>query len=349
MRRVAGDDHLPQGRAVQSERPIRAAGENGGMVGPHKVPVLVNRKEHEADSLLREVGVENRDRLLTKVRLADVVQPGDWMTTRAELGTFALKSHLDFVMVEEDTSIPLFAVEIDGSQHSRAVTQRRRDLMKDELCRAAHLPLLRVTSEFSRREGKHILLKYVCDAFYKSLMFEEAQKARAIPWDEPFDHASFIERDEETGEVLFGSIDARARLDLLKISQAGAIPHHAPDSWLGDKDDWGNIRAEVYLPVGNHMTLVGTSQVRHFGFFGMPASELAEELAVLELRREVERWLNGEAVALAPETFRARFRAFVLSDKPLNHVSSSGLAPENSIPYPEFQISYGPFKVTFGD
>ena len=319
------------------------------MVGPHTVPVLVNRKEHEADSLLREVGFENGDRLLTKVRLADVIEPGDWMTTRAELGGFALKSHLDFVMVKEDTSEPLFAVEIDGAQHSRNRVQRRRDRMKDELCREADLPLLRVNSEFSRREGRHILLKYICDAFYKSIFFEEAQRAGSIPWDEPFDHASFIEREEETGAILFGSIDARARLDLMNLWEAKTIPNYVPNSWVGDADEWGNIRADVYLGVGDEMTLVGSSEVRHFGFFGMPASVLAEELAVLELRRNVDAWLKGEAVALAPETFRARFRAFVLSDKPMNHTSSSSTDPRRRIPYPEFRIKYSPYEVEFGD
>jgi hypothetical protein len=120
------------------------------MTGPRTVPVLVNRKEHEADLLLREVGSENGDRLLAKVRLADVVDPGEWMLSRAKLGRFALMAHLDFVMVNYNTSVPRFAVEIDGARHTRDPTQRQRDLMKDELCREAGLPLLRVNSEFGR-------------------------------------------------------------------------------------------------------------------------------------------------------------------------------------------------------
>ena len=228
---------------------------------------------------------------MTKVRLADVVDPGDCLDNRRELGGFGLRSHLDFVMVDEHTSEPRFAVEIGGAQHAKDPTQRRRDRMKDELCREAVLPLLRVNSDFGRTEGKYVLLKYICDAFYKSIMSHEAQRSGAIAWDEPFDHASFIQRDKATGDILFGSIDARARLGLLNLWKSGALANFVPDAWVSDADEWGNVRAEVYLAVGGQMTLVGTSEVRHFGFFGMPTCELAEELAVLELRRDVAAWL----------------------------------------------------------
>jgi len=320
------------------------------MNGPRTTPVLVNRREHEADVLLREVGAENGDRLLAKVRLADVVDPGDWMGSRRDLGTYALQSHLDFVMVDDETSVPRFAVEIDGAQHSRDPRQRQRDLKKDELCRAAGLPLLRVNSEFGRREGRHILLKYICDAFYKSVVFEAAQESGAIPRDEPYWHASFIERDEDTGAIYFGSIDAKARAELLDLWEGGSLPTFYPEAWIGEADEWGDIRAEVYLPVGNRMTLVGSSRVRQFGFFGIAASELAEELAILDLRRQVDAWLTGEAVALSELTFRARFRAFVSNNKPMNHTSSSGGDPDDRIPYPPFEIKYGPeYAVTFAD
>ena len=314
------------------------------MNAPRVRPLFVNPAERRANALLREVERDNGDRLQAKVRLADAIDPGAWMSTRPGLGRYALQAHLDFVMVSA-AGEPVFAVEIDGRQHSRDQQQRRRDEMKDELCQAAGLPLLRVNSEFGRREGKCTLLTYLCDAFYKSVAFDEAQQSGTVPMDEPFYHASFIEQDPDTGRMYFGSLDAKPRAELLALTQDNRLPFFAPDCWVSDVDQWGDVRADAYLGVGDGRTLVATSTVRHFGFFGISAGELAEELSVCDLHRDAVRWLRGEPVAWGTREFQTRFRQFLTEHRPMRH---SGVSGSRLIPYPPFTVTYAPqYSVTF--
>lgn len=314
------------------------------MSQPRLKSLFVNASEHRANSLLIQVEKESGHRLQAKVRLADVVDPGSWMSSRPQLGTYALKAHLDFVMVDESGE-PIFAVEVDGRQHSRDERQRQRDRMKDELCQAAGLPLLRINSEFGRREGKYTLLIYVCDAFYKSLAFDRAQKDGVVPFDEPFSHATFIEQDPATGGLYFGSLDAKPRAELLTLFKARRIPQFAPDCWVSDVDEWGNTRADAYLGVGGDYTLVATSTVRNFGFFGLSAGELAEELSVCDLHRYVLRWLQGDAVAWARRDFQEQFRTFLSRNRTAMH---SGVSENQLIPYPPYEVSFSPkYSVRF--
>lgn len=300
------------------------------MSGPTVQSVFVNAAEARADRLLRQVERANGDRLLAKVRLADALNLGDWMSSRPQLVSYALKAHLDFVMVKAD-GLPIFAVEIDGRQHSRDSRQRRRDEMKDELCRAAGLPLLRINSEFGRKEGKRTLLEYLCDAFYKSVAFEDAQARGAIPQDEPFNHASFIEHDPETGGFYFGTLDARPRAELHRLYESQRIPQFAPDAWVADADEWGDVRADVYLGVGDGYVLATSSKVRQFGYFGISSGELAEELAVCDLHRDALRWLAGDPVAISTEGFQQWFRELQASARIRMSFGASG---PRWLPYP---------------
>jgi hypothetical protein len=103
---------------------------------------------------------------------------------------------------------------------------RERDSLKDSLCEAAGLPLLRITSEFTRREGRQRVLDYVVEAFYLSEDFFKAQDQGAIPPDEPFDIGNFINRDD-SGGLMFNTLDAPGRLRMLKHYEAKRLPSYA--------------------------------------------------------------------------------------------------------------------------
>lgn len=315
------------------------------MNGPRKVPILVNGAEQRADALLRDIGQDQGHRLLTKVRLADAIEPGEWMQSRPSYGAYALKAHLDFVMVSAETSNPIFAVEIDGSQHYRDLGQRRRDLMKDELCREAGLPLLRVGSDFARREGKYVLLRYLCDVYYRSLAFDDAQRAGHILPNEPYIHFLILDTDPDDGRIYFGSIDAKARVELHQLYDAGKVAHYAPDIWTGSVDEWGNVRSDAYLGAGDDMTLVGTATVRDFAWFGLGSIELAEELAVLHLRDEAKRWAAGEAAGWRRAEFQGHFNTFVGEHRPHRYSWSSGPNGEPQVPYPAGPKNAATFSV----
>lgn len=237
----------------------------------------MNPVEHRADELLQRTAEERGDRLLAKVRLADAIDVGNWGDPHRG---FAMRAHLDFLMINVATSEPLFAVEIDGARHRTDRTQRHRDVLKDELCKEARLPLLRVGSDFARKEGRIVLLDYLCEAYYRSVAFEAAQEAGQSPPDEPFIRWAFIETDARSGHISLSGLDMNARAELERLYRQERIPHFVRDTWGGDVDQCGDLRSDVYLGVGKDLTLVGSATVRHFGWFGISAAEFSEELAI---------------------------------------------------------------------
>ena len=78
----------------------------------------------------------------TKPRLTDVIDDRDasWNSVQIE---FMRKAHFDFVVTDHSASAkPLVAIEIDGPSHA-APEQKRRDTLKDDICRSAGLTLWR--------------------------------------------------------------------------------------------------------------------------------------------------------------------------------------------------------------
>ena len=97
-------------------------------------------------------------RIYPKVRLSDAIgkDEGEYLSAR-EFDYFT-RSHLDFLVVKNET--PVFAVEFDGQSHS-APEAVERDVLKNRLCKAADLPLLRITSAEITQRDQHTLLDYM--------------------------------------------------------------------------------------------------------------------------------------------------------------------------------------------
>jgi len=255
--------------------------------------VLVNFYEKVTDRLLTTAAADHGDRLLAKVRLADVIEVEN-LTGRAK--QYGLSSHFDFVMVRADTSEPRFAVELDGSKHWTDPAVKERDRLKDDLCELAELPLLRVTSAFTRQQGRWTVLTYLVDAFYLAEAFYEAQVSGSVRWDEPFDAGSFITTDED-GQRGFNMLDAAARRRLWARHGAGDLPAAMPDTWVTISDGERAVYAHAFLAVATNRYLIARVRVRDFNFPGVGPGELAMQLAVLDVEEQASRWLAGEAVA----------------------------------------------------
>lgn len=260
---------------------------------PSTRPVLVNFYEKVTDRLLTTAAADHGDRLLAKVRLADVIEV-EQLTGRAK--HYGLSSHLDFVMVRTDTSEPRFAVELDGAEHWTDPVIRERDRLKDDLCELTGLPLLRVTSNFIRQQGRWTVLTYLVDAFYLAEDFYAAQASGTIPWDEPFDAGSVITVDGD-GEPGYNTLDAAARRRLWGRHRAGELPAPAPDAWLTVSSEERAVYAYSFLAVAIDRYLVSRVRVRDFNFPGVGPGELAMQLAILDTERLAGQWLAGEPVA----------------------------------------------------
>jgi hypothetical protein len=144
------------------------------------LPLLSHRYEKAADELLQTFSADTGDRLVPMMRLADVVDIDSLNDQIPGARWFALSAQLDFVMVDRDSGLPKFAVEMDGRQHWTDLGQRRKDAIKDSICEDAGLPLLRVTSDFVRTTGRWPLLSYAVDAYYMSEAFFEAQENGSV-------------------------------------------------------------------------------------------------------------------------------------------------------------------------
>lgn len=261
-------------------------------------PLLVDSYERVTDQLLTSAATANGDRVQAKVRLADAIHIGH---LRGRVKQFALMAHLDFVIVDSVTSLPRFAVEFDGASHWEDPATRQRDRMKDALCEAARLPLLRISSEYTQRRGRWIVLSYAIDAFYLSEAFFRAQEQGQIPWDEPFDQGSFVVKDE-SGHLLFNTLDAPTRLRMLRHYEERRLPAWTPDIYVTRVGELGAVQAHAFLGLAPDRYLLGRVRLRNCLFQGTSPSEIADQLAMLEIGDLADRWLSGEPVACNGKT-----------------------------------------------
>src|SRR5664279_4541091 len=116
--------------------------------------------EAAVDRVLADYADENGYRISLKMRLRDVIDVDD-MSLSARERNFAFTSHLDFVAFDAATHLPMLAVEYDGKQHLTDDRQVERDQVKDSLCERVGMPLLQIDNQFTRKEGKWRVLRYI--------------------------------------------------------------------------------------------------------------------------------------------------------------------------------------------
>ena len=112
--------------------------------------VFVNRSELAFFHAMRRA-VPSSHHVLTKTRMEDVigVRPGISGEARWKLRARVKSRHFDFLVVDGE-GVPRVAVELDGSSHDGPISNA--DRLKDGLCDATGLPLVRVRvgEDFSR-------------------------------------------------------------------------------------------------------------------------------------------------------------------------------------------------------
>jgi len=74
-------------------------------------------------------------------------------------------SHFDFAVTKGPWLTPFFAVEFDGPHHETDKRQRRRDTIKNMLCKKANFRLLRVTSRELEEYEKVSVLSYMLELY----------------------------------------------------------------------------------------------------------------------------------------------------------------------------------------
>ncbi len=87
--------------------------------------------------------VPGENTVLTKVRIADVLGVVKGTEKRQTHFNKISAKHIDFLICDNTTLIPIFAVELDDSSHARA-KQLERDKFVNHAFDAAGLPLFRI-------------------------------------------------------------------------------------------------------------------------------------------------------------------------------------------------------------
>lgn len=251
--------------------------------------------ESKVDRVLDEYARENGYRLLLKPRFRDVIDVDDMHLTGRERN-FTFTAHFDFIAADAATSLPILAIEYDDARHRTDPEQRERDKIKDRLCQAAGLPMLRVDSQFARREGRWRVLGYILEMHEVGKAFHAAQQAGQVPWDEPFIHNLIIDMSNSSRPTFTG-LDQAALERLSDLRGAGTIGPYG--GWWRDVD--GQIEACCVLDLLNGQFISSLVSIRKFAIEGISARAVADELATAELGWLMQRYEAGEPVALSAQ------------------------------------------------
>ncbi|WP_445187202.1 DUF2726 domain-containing protein [Pseudonocardia sp. Cha107L01] len=253
---------------------------------------VLNNTEYRVDQILADYADQTGYRINLKMRLRDALDIDD-LALSGEDRNFLWTSHLDFVAIDTSTQLPVLAIEYDGPMHDDRV-QVRRDLVKDRLCRDNGLQMLRLDSNFARKEGKWVVLKYILWAHEVGKAFYKAQESGYIPEDEPFYHGSVVEVSDDGKGYGFAGIDMPAIRYLHSFRQA--------HSCVWQRQWWRSVGLEVesvnVVSLPNSLYLVGRCRMRNFALVGISAHDISQELSTAELGWLAHRYSKGEAVAI---------------------------------------------------
>ena len=266
---------------------------------------VLNASERQVEVKLMEVATANSTRVYSKVRFADVANiDGSGLDSRAY--AFALKSHLDFVVTDENRK-PLFAVEYDGKGHSTW-----NDDVKNALCQQFELPLARISHHHLNLYAREIdTITWLVEVEFVCRAMQEAQENGTFPQDEPIDPFNIYswERNSQKFPLSF-TRGTCARIH--RLHDAKRLP--ARFGFHAAFGDGGRATGVAVQRVGEDRFLFARESI-YLNGFGVGPGEVATELSMARLELLLTRHLKGEAVALPASTVYERVNAVASQGK----------------------------------
>ncbi len=260
-------------------------------------PLLVNGHEILLDRELGRAAEAAGYQVSQKVRVADVFEIEGSGLTNEQYG-YALRAHFDFVVTEGEERIPQFAVEFDGPLHDTDARTAARDAIKDAICEHFGLPILRIDGTFLRPVKRKTLVGLLVEAWGMYQGFMAAQAAGQVPLDEPWCYFSVLEVDPATGRLTEPlALDSEGRVLMHQLHAKGVTAMPGPASLVRfDDGQVATSYATVELADGTFIT--AEAHVRTFRFPPIGPHELAEDLAVENLRSRIRLWMAGHNLAV---------------------------------------------------
>jgi hypothetical protein len=231
-----------------------------------------------------------------KVRLADVIPVNNSGISKTEF-TFALKSHVDFLVTDSDQE-PQFCVEFDGPTHQDR-EQIRRDEIKNDLLARFDMPYMRINARYLEDRYRGLdLLTYFVDVWFLSIAFGAAQDSGHVPLDEPFDPTCVISDGTLSGRTWPYWVSLDLQVNIQKLFDAGKIVQMSPSHWIG-ADKRGNLRCIAWLFAKEDECLFIETGMRQHRFPAVDCSDILSQLAIYDLHDALLLTLNGQK-QLAP-------------------------------------------------
>jgi Protein of unknown function (DUF2726) len=265
--------------------------------------LLLNAYEVATDAALEEAARRSGLRVLPKVRVASALEIDKSGLSKEEY-SYALKSEFDFVIADGEHSVPQFAVEFDEPHHLSDPRTMHRDRLKAAVCERLGLPLVRIGSEFLRRERRFTLIGYLVEVWHLERAFAEAQSDGRIPWDEPFIPESILAESMESEVEWPYWLDRPARLEMFDAYGAGQLKFYVPEQlttpWpRGDAPDEEFIESWAIIQLADGGYVMGQAKLGNFPVFipGVTARGLASSVAVGDAGRQLQLVLAGTVPA----------------------------------------------------
>jgi hypothetical protein len=126
----------------------------------NKVDSVVTNTEKVFLQVLLSIIPPNDFYILTKVRLADIVQVRKGTKDYVKHFNKIKSKHIDFVICDRVDFQPLLSIELDDPSHLKEEA-KRRDYVKDKVLEASEIPILRIKTQ--KKYDKESILNEILD------------------------------------------------------------------------------------------------------------------------------------------------------------------------------------------
>lgn len=264
--------------------------------------LLVNKYEEATDKALREAVEKYNARVFSKVGIKDALDIDKNNFLTKEERNYAFKAHFDFLITRDD-SLPIFAVEYDGSRHSSDPATIERDKKKNTICQKLGMPLCRIDSAYLKRVGKFSIIGWLAELWFIYEGWCKAQEDGSIPPDEPF--LFFL--------VMGYDPFAPSRIFIQKVYKKNRILTPTPEVATAI-DDQGYATAMACIKITDDLTVLGYARCLFFMVPPIPSigpHSLSKELAVVDAAEKLKKYLEGKYQPLKEEEIHVWQKRFI--------------------------------------
>ncbi len=291
---------------------------------------ILNLSEAQTHESLRKIAEAWSAHVFPKVRVADVLSI-EQSGVEDELYSFALKSHFDFVVTDQEFR-PVFAVEFDGVGHLEP-RQIARDQQKDALCEHFEFPVLRINANYLPRRFERIdLLTWFATTWFCEREHARLQRRGQISYDDAFDPRFVVTSPGHANEYPLW-ISRKVQGRLRKAFFDGKLIDFC-HSVIVVKDEQNVLRSLAWVLINEGVGVVSRTAFRP-NLFSTGLVEAAEQIAVYGLGEAVQDVLNGAALPTATKEIEAEINRYATDGSLLFAIGGGKL------PLPSFRRAGG--------